>query len=283
MSSYDATYEKHCVVHAGGIVNELLVVLDQRVSVGRRLWLFGIFVSVTLGMLAAGELLYQLTQNPIAVHILGWAVWLAWQGWVFRESNRPGRRDHGSQLYRQAFYRHIVPGVSFGVSQMARPLWHAAFVGGPGLSVPWQAAVALLCLGLGAFLLRSGFRTIGLARAGFVADYGATSLHLVRDGVYSYVRHPLFLGGVVASFGGGLLLASSAGLTIALVNLLVLPIYERLEDERMDFVFGEQYVAYRAEVGGVFPRPDATRRLISLCCQPVAWVANLERILSASN
>jgi protein-S-isoprenylcysteine O-methyltransferase Ste14 len=263
-------------------VNELLVVLDRKVSLSQRLRLFGTFTVGVLALLALGELIGLLTGSQLLVHVLAWLGWFAWQSWLFRESHQRAASGRADQAYRQAFYRHIVPGVSFGVSQMLRPAWHGLLEAGPAVAPLWQLAAGLGCLALGLDLLRRGFETLGLARAGFLAEYGAAAPRLIRSGVFSCVRHPLFLGGVVGSIGASLLVVSAEGLALALVNLLMLPIYERIEDGRLIQTFGDEYADYREQVGGIVPKPGAFPLIVSGYGQSLAALASAGRAAASS-
>jgi protein-S-isoprenylcysteine O-methyltransferase Ste14 len=252
------------------------------VSLSQRLRLFGTFVVGVLALLGLGELISELTGSPLLVHASAWLAWFAWQSWLFRESHQQAANEQADAAYRQAFYRHIVPGVSFGVSQMLRPAWHGLFEVGLSIAPLWQLAAGLCCLVIGIDLLRRGFETLGLARAGFLAEYGAAAPRLIRGGVFSCVRHPLFLGGVVASIGASLLVVSGEGLALALLNLLVLPIYERIEDGRLIQTFGQQYVEYRKQVGGIVPKPGAFPRIVEGYSQSIVALTDPRRIVTAS-
>jgi protein-S-isoprenylcysteine O-methyltransferase Ste14 len=254
---------------AGRSMDDLLRALGWTPGPARRGLVVGLFVACTLAFLALGLAVARWTGwDPVGVHASFWGAWFAWQGWLFR-SPSPGRpaRPAGSAAYRVAFARHVVPGVSFGVAQMLRPVGQALLGGGPaGPSVP-EVVAGLLGLQVGAVLLVSGFRAIGLARAGFVSEYLDAPPDLVRESVYRYLRHPLFVGGVLASVGVGMITGDDRAIALGLVNAAVLPVYGRIEDARLVRVFGAPYAEYRAAVGGVVPRPRAVaaalRRLVA--------------------
>jgi protein-S-isoprenylcysteine O-methyltransferase Ste14 len=79
---------------------------------------------------------------------------------------------------------------------------------------------------------------------------------LASTGIYSYVRHPQYVGFILVMFG--FLLQWPTLLTLAMFPVLVY-MYVRLartEERESIAAFGEAYRRYVAEVPGFFPRPD---------------------------
>jgi protein-S-isoprenylcysteine O-methyltransferase Ste14 len=81
---------------------------------------------------------------------------------------------------------------------------------------------------------------------------------VVRSSVYAFLRHPLFVGGVIISVGLGLM-GGEVSLLLAAMNIAALPFYARFEDARCARVFGAHYDDYRASVGAVMPRLTGPR------------------------
>jgi protein-S-isoprenylcysteine O-methyltransferase Ste14 len=190
----------------------------------------------------------------LAVHAACWALWFGWQGWVFPRARERYLSSGVPRPYATAYYAQIWPGVSAGVSQMTLPvvatLLHAR------VPAPAPAGLGLAIAALGVAMLWTGFRTIGIAQAGFVTEYRQVQTPMVCRSIYSVLRHPLFVGGALVSFGGVLLLGGGAGeQELAITKLLILPVYRSIEDRRLARVFGAEYAKYSAAVGGVLPRP----------------------------
>ncbi len=76
---------------------------------------------------------------------------------------------------------------------------------------------------------------------------------LVTHGVYCYVRHPLYLGALIAILGAPVYAPSVAGALVlsALIPLVLLRI--RMEEALLIEHFGEQYLAYRAKTKKLIP------------------------------
>ncbi|MDH5791891.1 MAG: isoprenylcysteine carboxylmethyltransferase family protein [Candidatus Bathyarchaeota archaeon] len=77
---------------------------------------------------------------------------------------------------------------------------------------------------------------------------------VVTTGVYSIVRHPQYLGGLLAHVGASFLL--SAWFSLASTPLMVLLNYliSRKEEEELVREFGEDYEEYRGRVSMFIPR-----------------------------
>ncbi len=86
----------------------------------------------------------------------------------------------------------------------------------------------------------------------------AAELHrterIVTTGVYTIVRHPQYLGGLLAHVGISLLL--SAWYSLLLTPTLVLLIYllSRKEEKELVTEFGKEYVDYKKQVPMLMPR-----------------------------
>ncbi len=234
-------------------LRELLVTLGRPPGLGSQIGLVGTFVAVTLAAALAAEMALRTVPLPFAVSHLGlWLWWLAWHSGVFPRARRRALRERRESAYRAVFGTQIVPGVCCGVSLMGGAALHG-LASGSGLAAPATMALAVLLVATGSGLVAAGFAAIGFASAGFLYEYVESSEPIVARGVYRYIRHPLFLGGVIASVGAALVFSNRAALAGAAVNLLVLPAYKRLEDRRLQGVFGEGYASYTRDVAAFIP------------------------------
>jgi len=77
---------------------------------------------------------------------------------------------------------------------------------------------------------------------------------VITTGVYSIVRHPQYLGGLLAHAGTSFLL--SAWYSLLFIPLIVVLIYliSRKEEEELIKEFGNEYEDYRKKVPMLMPR-----------------------------
>lgn len=234
-------------------IRELLVTLGRAPDGRGCAALVALFVAVTLSAALAAEVVPSVLPVPFAAwHAALWLCWLSWHSLLFPRARRHALSRRRDRAYRAVFPTHIVPGVSIGVALMGGAGLHA-LLNGSSLASPALVAVALAVVCAGSTMLAAGFAAIGFASAGFLFEYVESSEPIVARGIYRYVRHPLFLGGVIASVGAALAFANGAALEGAAVNLIVLPLYRRLEDARLSGVFGESYASYIRDVAAYIP------------------------------
>jgi protein-S-isoprenylcysteine O-methyltransferase Ste14 len=111
-----------------------------------------------------------------------------------------------------------------------------------------------LAVSLAAFV---SFPSVG---AGHYVDSGQ---HVVRRGIYGWIRHPIYLGVFLIWIGFALGCRSAvAGVLTALYVIPAYLAYMRSEERMMGAHFGEAYHRYAAEVGGLWPslRPVGASR-----------------------
>jgi protein-S-isoprenylcysteine O-methyltransferase Ste14 len=121
---------------------------------------------------------------------------------------------------------------------------------------PTEAAAALASAGLVVTALGVLLAASGKIRLGrwFSATFAVKEAHrLITAWPYSWVRHPIYTGLVIAVAGSGLVWNSA--LTLLLAALLVIPfwfhtVFEELLFERH---FGDEFRAYRARVPRLVP------------------------------
>jgi protein-S-isoprenylcysteine O-methyltransferase Ste14 len=215
---------------------------------------FVALISLATGAWLAGPHLAAALGAPLlAMHAAIWAGWLVWLRHVFPRRRRRELQRPSHLRYRRAFYWDVLPGISCTFAQLGRPLVEGAAAGAPVASGARPAiAVAAVAAGLG--LIAVAARRLGLARTLFLEEYADAPPALVTDGVYQLVRHPLFIGGVIASSGCALLFVDAAVFGMALANAAVVPLYAAIEDVRCVGVFGARYRRYRFAVHAIIPR-----------------------------
>lgn len=111
---------------------------------------------------------------------------------------------------------------------------------------PWSEAFGAILLLAGSFFILRALADNTFASQ-LVRLQPERAQRVIDTGVYSFVRHPMYLGGSLMFIGGALLLGSICGLVLSLaeVLLLVLRIFieERLLARDLD-----GYAAYRQKV-----------------------------------
>lgn len=116
--------------------------------------------------------------------------------------------------------------------------------------------VALLgsFIGLRALLRYDLWEFVGIRPSkNSIPEKGETPV-LITTGLQGRVRHPLYLGILLAVWGYGLVRPSVANLIFVGVTTLYIPIGVYLEEKKLLRQFGEAYARYRAQVPMLFPR-----------------------------
>jgi len=116
---------------------------------------------------------------------------------------------------------------------LAGPLW-----GGPARAVGAVAGLALIAAGLG--LLIAGI--LGLRRQLTAYPRPVPGGRLIEDGAFGLVRHPMYGGGVLASIGYGLAMASP----LTLAGAVVLGIFADLKSRREEAWLVDEFAGYAA-------------------------------------
>ncbi len=113
--------------------------------------------------------------------------------------------------------------------------------------------ISIIFSALGVLLFAAGLFIIfwsmySLRKAVFVPEN-----KLVIAGPYRYVRHPMYLGGVIGALGLALFAGSLHGFLYSFVLALVLSHIADAEEEDLRARFGENYVDYGKKVPKLFP------------------------------
>jgi protein-S-isoprenylcysteine O-methyltransferase Ste14 len=262
---------------------ELLEALGWRTRPTDWVRLIALIGSVTTAILVAGLALAATTPVSIfPVQAVIWTGWLLWLGLVFP---RNGRRDAESPVpfpYRRAFRREILLGISIAFSQFLRPTVAGAVLHEPAPASAEAAIIGGPLLLAGVAMIALGVSALGIARTLFVHEYVAGKREVVRTSIYRFVRHPLFIGGALASLGLAICSGDRLAFELALLNTLICPLYVFFEDRRCCEILGRAYADYSAAVGGVVPRRSAMNPVAQLHqaagrIEPIAGRAQVTR------
>ena len=103
----------------------------------------------------------------------------------------------------------------------------------------------------GAWLGLSGLMAVGMR----VAETHSTPGGLVTTGVYSLVRHPQYLGWLLAHVGASILASAQASLLFTPILIAVVYVISRAEEADLSEAFGDEYRLYREMVPMLLPWP----------------------------
>jgi protein-S-isoprenylcysteine O-methyltransferase Ste14 len=76
---------------------------------------------------------------------------------------------------------------------------------------------------------------------------------LVTNGIYRYVRHPIYLGSIIGAISIPIYALSFTGF---LISLLAIPLFSyriRIEEEMLVEEFGDEYIKYQEHTRKLFP------------------------------
>lgn len=167
------------------------------------------------------------------------------------------REKYGEHAYRYFFFHYIVPIFALWYAMSFHPL----LVGGQPLLPLWIAVV------IGVFFLlfrpltvmhitKAGFDSIGHG-FGIYTVYPEEGPHVSSE-IYSYIRHPMYLGSLCAALGFAFLRNNVIALLTALIFWIPALIETRLEDNELIKRYGEEHRKYIQSTGALFPRKNVT-------------------------
>ena len=167
-------------------------------------------------------------------------------------SRAKGPADRGSSLAISAADLLLVAG--FVLAMKSGSSWVPAWFGArkmPGLPAIAWAGVALGVAGLALRLW-----SVLTLRERYTKTLLTHEEHAVeRDGPYRWVRHPGYLGSLLALGGVALASGNSIVFFTSLAALVAAYTYRiRVEEQMLVGALGESYVAYQREVAALFPR-----------------------------
>jgi len=213
-------------------------------------------------ILTLGALLFSL--GYVALAVAGWG-WRDWRGFfddpcragvsvgivvlfagtfLFGCNISAGRRDDSRNNW--IFLPMFVVGLAMGwlpAHQDRRNFWTIG-----GSSVAYSG---LILFGIGTFFRLGAVRVLGPRHSVWVAvQHGP---RLMTTGVYRLIRHPSYVGALLAVFGWAL--AFRGGIGVVLGLLMVPPILSRIEAEEALLVaeFGEEYREYQRRTWRLVP------------------------------
>lgn len=117
---------------------------------------------------------------------------------------------------------------------------------------PWLQWIGFILTLCGSLLILTSAYTLLVNGHGSPNPFLIPSTRLVTNGPYQVLRHPLYLGFVVAAFGYGLLLDSLAFTAIiAPIMFVLLSLRSAFEEQVLEKKHGARYHAYRQQAVGL--------------------------------
>jgi protein-S-isoprenylcysteine O-methyltransferase Ste14 len=122
------------------------------------------------------------------------------------------------------------------------------------LNAPQVAGVLLVAFGVylretsRRALMGAGFGLLNSSRLQIVEGH-----RLITNGVYSRIRHPLYLGEITRNLGFTLILSSLYGFAFVLVGGLFLPFRIEIEERMLLEEYGEEYEEYKKRTKKLIP------------------------------
>ncbi len=127
--------------------------------------------------------------------------------------------------------------------------------------LPWTPAL----FGLGTAMLLVGLGLAVLARRHLGGNWSGlvTQKHgheLIRSGPYSWTRHPIYTGLLLAFAGSAVALDQWRGVVALLIVTVALVRKLRVEERFLEELFPREYPRYRREVGALLPWSASLQR-----------------------
>jgi len=130
------------------------------------------------------------------------------------------------------------------------------------IPIALSPAIRIVALALGALLLFPGLGLVLWGRLALGQMYNVSSAlgaqlyanhRLITHGPFAVVRHPMYVGVIMASFGG-LLIYRTWALVFAATTFLGLAVRARREEQALAAEFGQQWQVYCRQVPAWIPR-----------------------------
>lgn len=97
-------------------------------------------------------------------------------------------------------------------------------------------------------LTKAGFNIVNSCKLQIIYNQ-----RLITDGVYSHIRHPLYLGEISRNIGFALIFASLYGLVLMIIASVFLIMRIRIEERMLIGQFGKEYRDYMRKTKKLIP------------------------------
>jgi protein-S-isoprenylcysteine O-methyltransferase Ste14 len=202
-----------------------------------------IYLLAVIGAVAIGlGISYYLGQHPyVYAYLIAYA--------AFRIADLLVREESMLGIDREHFARRIMGELPVLALFAAAPLERSYYTGD---APNWLAGLGILIELIGLWLALGARVQLGFFSAGEVVSPGTRKL--VRNGLYRYLRHPIYAGEFLVLFAWPF----EYGAPIAMVAMLVTGIVvmrRRIQEEEAEMLanYGDEYAAYVRETDAVIP------------------------------
>jgi len=123
------------------------------------------------------------------------------------------------------------------------------------IPLPWGIIIGVILIGLGFYIVIQALKALSVHRAFGKEIYQIKAKsHLITQGIYAYVRNPLYLGVTIQLFGWAFILLFTFLFIMPFFFMLLFVLVARWEEKELSERFGEEYLTYKKAVPRFFPR-----------------------------
>jgi len=258
-----------------------IVRLPQRAALGGLLaYVFLIILDISPRVLTSITFLAAVEPFvPIfgSFFIAALGLWLVWGLW--------NKRDQMKEVHGELAYQKIIPRGATGIAMIMALVFYAftsirSLPPGPpinDLTIQWSRSllpffgiapeieiwirivISGILLLLGMLTVRSAFFTFGIDYMMVLYLYFPEESEIQEHEIYSVIRHPTYLGGILFGAAGLFFRFSVYSILTGLALFLVFRLQIWKEEKELVERFGEGYVEYRKKVPALFIRPSKVR------------------------
>ncbi len=119
--------------------------------------------------------------------------------------------------------------------------------------ISWRVPIVHFLAGAAFFLPGGWLGLKGMTELTLQVSQSHNPSEVVRSGIYSSIRHPQYLGGLLSHLGMTLFLSSWLSLACTPIVAVVIYMLCRKEERELIREFGDEYREYRQQVPGFIP------------------------------
>lgn len=238
---------------------------------------FLIILSITPRLFPGNNLLWAI--EPVlplvgSVFVAAFALWLIWGLWDKRIQMK---ERYGDLAYQKMINRglsgvFLIPSIvflaftlsrSFPIGNPVNPMttqWSTSILylmGNPlGIELWIRMVLSFILLVLGILTVRSSLLTFGLDYMAVVYLFFPEESEVQQHEIYSVIRHPAYLSGVLLSAAGLFFRFSVYSILLFLLVYLVFRLQIWKEEKELVERFGDGYKEYRKSVPALLVRPS---------------------------